>query len=182
MAAAMRRSAHPTTASFNDPSLTNATPYFYVVTALNSAGESGNSNQASATPANAVADVTITIDPLDQIDSPYIYGTILYLENTSPQPNFTFDRDGGNRWTAYNWETNASNAGSDYLYENDAYLSAATSRRKQCAVSSLPTRAQARESGDRATPRICVGGRERPVATPFPKPVALQAGDLQKEH
>jgi hypothetical protein len=35
----------------------------------------------------------------------------------------TFDRAGGNRWTAYNWENNASNAGSDYLYESDAYLS-----------------------------------------------------------
>jgi hypothetical protein len=29
---------------------------------------------------------------------------------------------GGNRWTAYNWENNASNAGSDYDYENDDYL------------------------------------------------------------
>jgi hypothetical protein len=38
----------------------------------------------------------------------------------------TLDRDGGNRWTAYNWETNASNAGSDYLYENDDYLSSST--------------------------------------------------------
>jgi len=68
-----------TTASFNDPSLTNGTPYFYVVTALNSAGESGNSNQASATPANVVADVTITIDPSKTKSiSPYIYGTILF--------------------------------------------------------------------------------------------------------
>ena len=38
----------------------------------------------------------------------------------------TLDRDGGNRWTAYNWETNASNAGSDFLYENDSYLSSST--------------------------------------------------------
>src|SRR5882762_2526213 len=112
------------TASFNDPSLTNGTPYYYVVTALNSAGESGNSNQASATPANLVADVTITIDPTKTKSiSPYIYGTNFYSGNTTPQPNFTFDRDGGNRWTAYNWETNASNAGSDYFYQNDSYLS-----------------------------------------------------------
>jgi fibronectin type 3 domain-containing protein len=114
----------PTTTSFNDPGLTNGTTYYYVVTALNTAGESGNSNQASATPANAVADVTITVDPTKtKAISPYIYGTNFYSGNTSPQPNFTFDRDGGNRWTAYNWETNASNAGSDYLYENDNYLS-----------------------------------------------------------
>src|SRR5262249_26694115 len=41
----------PTSTSFTDTGLTNGTTYFYVVTALNSAGESGNSNQASATPA-----------------------------------------------------------------------------------------------------------------------------------
>ncbi len=33
---------------------------------------------------------------------------------------------GGNRWTAYNWETNASNAGSDFLYESDNFLSSST--------------------------------------------------------
>ncbi len=114
----------PTTTSFTNTGLTNGTTYYYVVTALNTAGESGNSNQASGTPANAVADVTITIDPTKTKPiSPYIYGTNFYSGNTSPQPSFTFDRDGGNRWTAYNWETNASNAGSDFLYENDAYLS-----------------------------------------------------------
>ena len=95
-----------------------------MVTALNSAGESTNSTQASATPANAVADVTITIDPTTTKSiSPWIYGTNFYSGNTSPQPSFTFDRAGGNRWTAYNWETNASNAGSDYFYQNDSYLS-----------------------------------------------------------
>ncbi|MCW2496463.1 glycoside hydrolase family 44 protein [Jatrophihabitans sp.] len=35
-------------------------------------------------------------------------------------------RLGGNRFTAYNWENNASNAGSDYQYENDDYLSSST--------------------------------------------------------
>jgi hypothetical protein len=114
----------PTTTNFLDSGLANGTTYYYVVTALNSAGESGNSNQASATPANAVADVTITIDPTKtKAISPWIYGTNFYSGNTSPQPNFTFDRAGGNRWTAYNWETNASNAGSDYFYQNDSYLS-----------------------------------------------------------
>jgi len=116
--------AAPTTTSFVDTTVTNGTAYFYVVSALNAAGESANSSQATATPANVAADVTITIDPTKTKPiSPYIYGTNFYSGNTSPQPNFTLDRDGGNRWTAYNWETNASNAGSDYLYENDAYLS-----------------------------------------------------------
>jgi len=116
--------AAPTTTSFVDTTVTNGTAYFYVVSALNTAGESANSSQATATPAHVAADVTITIDPTKTKPiSPYIYGTNFYSGNTSPQPNFTLDRDGGNRWTAYNWETNASNAGSDYLYENDAYLS-----------------------------------------------------------
>ena len=42
---------------------------------------------------------------------------------TGAPAHLTFDRAGGNRWTAYNWETNASNAGSDYIYNNDNYLS-----------------------------------------------------------
>jgi hypothetical protein len=42
------------------------------------------------------------------------------------QKGITFSRSGGNRMTAYNWETNASNAGSDYLYENDTYLGGST--------------------------------------------------------
>ncbi|MDI4647385.1 fibronectin type III domain-containing protein [Cohnella hashimotonis] len=36
--------------SYNDTGLTNGTKYYYVVTAINTSGESGNSNEASATP------------------------------------------------------------------------------------------------------------------------------------
>lgn len=115
--------AAPAVPSFIDMTVTNGTAYFYVVSALNAAGESGNSTQATATPANVAADVTITVDPTkSKLISPYIYGTNFYSGNTSPQPNFTLDRDGGNRWTAYNWINNGSNAGSDYFYENDNYL------------------------------------------------------------
>jgi fibronectin type 3 domain-containing protein len=115
----------PTTTTFTDTGLSNGTPYFYVVSALNSAGESGNSSEVSATPVRtAPPDVTITIDPTKTKPiSPYIYGLNFYFGNSDPPPHLTFDRAGGNRWTAYNWETNASNAGSDYLYENDNYLS-----------------------------------------------------------
>ena len=38
----------------------------------------------------------------------------------------TMVRIGGNRWTAYNWENNASNAGSDYCFQNDDFLSSST--------------------------------------------------------
>jgi fibronectin type 3 domain-containing protein len=116
-----------TVPSFLDTGLTNGTTYFYVVSAVNSVGESPNSAQASATPANTPVDVTVTINPaVTHSISPYIYGLNFYFGETAPPPLLTFDRDGGNRWTAYNWETNASNAGSDYLYENDDYLSSST--------------------------------------------------------
>jgi Glycoside hydrolase family 44 len=40
--------------------------------------------------------------------------------------NATFVRFGGNRTTAYNWITNASNAGSDYHFQNDNYIPGTT--------------------------------------------------------
>jgi hypothetical protein len=40
----------PTSNSFTDTGRTNGTTYYYVVTALNAAGESGNSSEVSATP------------------------------------------------------------------------------------------------------------------------------------
>ncbi|HKN23511.1 MAG TPA: glycoside hydrolase family 44 protein [Candidatus Acidoferrum sp.] len=120
--------ATPSTNSYTDTGLTNGTTYYYVVSAVNSSGQSANSAQTSATPQAIVTpDVTITIDPTKTHPiSPYIYGINFYSGITGAPANLTFDRAGGNRWTAYNWETNASNAGSDYLYENDNYLSSST--------------------------------------------------------
>jgi hypothetical protein len=42
--------ANPTTASYTDTGLANGTTYYYVVSAVNTIGESGNSSQVSATP------------------------------------------------------------------------------------------------------------------------------------
>lgn len=115
--------AAPTNTNYTDTGLTNGTTYYYVVSALNAAGESANSAQASATPAGAAPDVTITINPNNtKAISPYIYGINFYSGVTGAPSQLTFDRAGGNRWTAYNWINNASNAGSDYFYENDNYL------------------------------------------------------------
>lgn len=119
--------ASPTSASFTNTGLTNGTAYFYVVSAVNSAGESSNSSEVSATPTAATASVTITIDPNQtHAISPWIYGINSYSGIPNP-PHVTFDRAGGNRWTAYNWENNFSNAGSDFgPYHNDDFLSSST--------------------------------------------------------
>ncbi len=56
--------------------------------------------------------------------SPYIYGINQY-GNQQNYANVTTTavRQGGNRMTAYNWENNASNAGSDWKYSSDNNLS-----------------------------------------------------------
>ena len=83
----------------------------------------GGSSASSGTAPPAGVDVTVTVDPSKTHPiSAYIYGINDYAGRASGQPNLTLDRAGGNRWSAYNWESNASNAGSDYLYENDGYL------------------------------------------------------------
>lgn len=65
--------------------------------------------------------VTFTVDAAQNVRpiSRYIYGI---NDPLTQQANLTFRRMGGNRWTAYNWVNNASNAGSDFHYQNDDYL------------------------------------------------------------
>jgi mannan endo-1,4-beta-mannosidase len=64
-------------------------------------------------------DIQITVgDSLAPI-SPYIYGSNQVL---SGDENWAALRQGGNRMTGYNWENNASNAGSDWQHSSDNYL------------------------------------------------------------
>jgi len=90
----------------------------------------------AATDGASAAAVTVTVSPsnLHPI-SPYIYGINFATKLDGLPTALTLDRSGGNRWTAYNWETNASNAGSDYQYQNDNYLS--SSKESGAAVSVL---------------------------------------------
>lgn len=67
---------------------------------------------------------TISIDPnLKYEISPLIYGANS-TDFAGMGTGFKFARSGGNRLTAYNWENNASNAGSDWFFQNDGYLGA----------------------------------------------------------
>jgi len=73
---------------------------------------------------NAQINVQFSIDTKSDRHeiSPLIYGN-----NFSPKSklttgeNYAFTRIGGNRATAYNWENNASNAGSDWYHQSDDF-------------------------------------------------------------
>ena len=77
------------------------------------------------TPGNpGPGDVTFAVDTAQAAHpiSRYIYGKNFNGSTWAQEPNLTMNRLGGNRWTAYNWENNASNAGSDFNYQSDSYL------------------------------------------------------------
>jgi mannan endo-1,4-beta-mannosidase len=62
---------------------------------------------------------TVSINASPTPISPYIYGA---NPEFSVNENLGARRLGGNRLTGYNWENNASNAGTDYINSNDNYL------------------------------------------------------------
>jgi hypothetical protein len=86
----------------------------------------GSATQPSSQPstgAGASGSVRFTIDstaPRQPI-SPFVYGTN-DADWYGRSRGLRLGRLGGNRWTAYNWETNASNAGSDFSHQNDDFL------------------------------------------------------------
>ena len=63
--------------------------------------------------------VTVSVDPSAGRApiSPYIYG----VNQDLPGVTATVRRNGGNRATGYNWENNASNAGSDWVHSSDNF-------------------------------------------------------------
>ncbi len=80
-------------------------------------------NPVEQPPQNNEEGLVITIDPARERKtiSPYIYGSNIQ------EVGGNIFRLGGNRWTAYNWTNNASNAGSDWgPHHSDGYLSEST--------------------------------------------------------
>ncbi|MCX6872923.1 MAG: DUF6288 domain-containing protein [Verrucomicrobia bacterium] len=55
---------NPNTASYDDPTAANGTTYYYVVSAINAAGESANSSQVSAIPAVQRSTTTLVSSPV----------------------------------------------------------------------------------------------------------------------
>ncbi len=85
-----------------------------------------STSTVSVTPVSAEGsyDLNVTVDTTGyrRSISPYIYGINNSRSGEIP-PVTTFSaRQGGNRYSAYNWETNASSAGRDYKHYSDAYL------------------------------------------------------------
>ncbi|WP_437693286.1 glycoside hydrolase family 44 protein [Sorangium sp. So ce176] len=90
-----------------------------------SSGQGGHAPAGLVEPGDpGPGDVTFTVRadqgvrPISQL----IYGANWAEDLDGEQRGTTVVRMGGNRMTAYNWENNASNAGSDYMHQNDAHL------------------------------------------------------------
>ena len=91
--------------------------------------------------------VTVNLAGEKKAISPYIYGINQY-SSTNNFKNITVNaaRQGGNRFTGYNWETNWSNAGEDWVNSSDTnlgddtngYAYAARQLSKQCSEYSIP--------------------------------------------
>ena len=97
------------------------------------ASSSSSSSSSSGTggtgmitePANpGPGDVTFTVRADNDVHaiSPLIYGINQVRNLDGDQRGTSLVRMGGNRLTAYNWENNASNAGTDYQNQSDDYL------------------------------------------------------------
>ena len=78
-----------------------------------------NADDANAEESNTV-NITVDTSKDRKEISPYIYGVNSELMETGV--TCTAIRAGGNRFTAYNWETGASNAGSDWNHNSDSYF------------------------------------------------------------
>ena len=113
----------PTGTSYTNTGLTNGTPYYYVVSAVGTGGESANSSQVSATPVSSTS-IAATINVLANRHaiSPYVFGGAFPQDApTITDSGLQVVRWGGNGASTYNWQLGATNADNDYYFEDFAF-------------------------------------------------------------
>jgi hypothetical protein len=101
-----------------------------------SGGAAGGGGNTSGGGAGGSVDpgtpISFTVDPSqdNHAISPYIYcqserraADTATVTDLARNNGLRLVRVGGNRFSAYNWENNASNAGSDYQFQNDDFVS-----------------------------------------------------------
>jgi hypothetical protein len=121
-------------------------------------GTLADSVTATVTEPLPAADVSVQVNTTQRTPiSRFVYGMNLTTDISAPYTGafpwygarppaqVTLDRIGGNRFTAYNWENNYSNAGADFNHQNDDFLS--SSRRPGEAVRTRVAAARAHGAG-----------------------------------
>lgn len=112
-----------TAVTFTNTGLTNGTTYYYVVTAVNSAGESANSVQATASPLAAPTGLKATRRSSSRID-------LSWTDTSSNESGFTIERSmNGVNWTQIttvganikSYQNTGLSAGQTYYYRVRAY-------------------------------------------------------------
>ena len=96
--------------------------------------------------------VSIDTDSMRKPISPYIYGvnSDFRTEEYLYPATAGSARQGGNRFSGYNWETNFSNAGRDYKHYSDQYL--VDYDKEQLAIPGAPALGFAREAAEKNVP------------------------------
>jgi len=145
-------------ATYTATGLAAATAYTFTVKAWDAAGNGSAASgpfTASTLPAGSDAVVSIDTSAGRRAISPYVYGCNASKLAEAP-PGATLLRLGGNRWTAYNWTNNWSNAGSDWgPYSNDTFFGSASN---PPAYAIYPTIDEAKANGIGALVTIPIQG------------------------
>jgi len=158
-----------TSTSYTDGTVTNGQTYFYKVTAINSAGESASSNEASATP---TAPATISSAPTG-LTANTISSSQINLSWIAPNNN------GGSAITGYDierstdngstWSTVQSNTGSTATTYNDTELASSTTYTyRVSAVNSVGTSQPSNVSSATTS-----------AVTPPPPPAGITLNNIQ---
>jgi len=92
--------------------------FLTIVIVVSSVSMSMIAAENTTTNTSSTVDVSIDTELNGSTISPYIYGVNQDIDGLTS----TARRFGGNRTTGYNWENNASNAGSDWIHSSDNYI------------------------------------------------------------